>query len=720
MTRLGFMIIFPVLFLASMTTTAQARPALEVDVSSVKDGSVDVDFIATEKYGSISVNWYVNGQFKDSTRISLPRASIKINSLSAGQALEIKALEFYGQGEHWSKTFYLKAAPIVKPSLSVDVGRVKSGRVKLNLSARNKQGSVSVNWYVNGQYKDSARVNLPSASLTVADVEGGDQLEVKVLEFYGQGDHWSKKFQLRRDPSDIPNSKIRDYADQQARTVANKVAGTYGEYERWKYNFAKGYLEAYHRYQDQGAAYQRGRRIGQSEVGTAGTLAGQRAAKTMAARSSHAYADQRFTAVIGSDREPDTQLAAIEVPSYSPQLSRVPVPSIDAKLDDLNRRLQSEMYLLNWTYGNWTLDLRRDSQRLDIREVHKYHSIRDYRFLDGWFRSDYAYEEWKSNRLGGGYDHNVYNKLDIYQKNYFKGEFKKVYDAVIDAKFNRIKYTPSYLAYASGKVYGREVGIESAIQTGRSEGYKKVYSEDALASFPSQYEDSFEYGFAERVEFLNNNAVVKLGNVQVLDSKNSSSFESGDELKVVVTSLVNIGRKSANVNVSLNGSILEDSRDEQYVIKPFFRSEQRIEFENMARISSSAKQNVPYKISVAFGKYYNGTVSFTLSWSKRVEAFSHMSPSSSEYRAARAFILDQVKKEWLSCLEQSKNWYRVGIDSQTSTLMKQLADAHSALPANLRSNTRSLQDDLYKIRKMGSGWKYFRRSSFKKLIKKLK
>jgi len=100
-----------------------------------------------------------------------------------------------------------------------------------------KQGSYQVNFYVDEKLVGHTQTQMGFFSGSIS--AGSEKhVEISVLNYRGSGEHYVRKYTV---PQTISPKKIRDYADQQARTVANRISNTYGKLENWRYNFSEGF-----------------------------------------------------------------------------------------------------------------------------------------------------------------------------------------------------------------------------------------------------------------------------------------------------------------------------------------------------------------------------------------------------------------------------------------------------------------------------------------------
>ncbi len=159
-------------------------------------------------------------------------------------------------------------------------------------------------------YAEIPALNSNHLSRTYANLGGSD------------GDHDQPRIP-ERDP--IPDSKIKDYADQQARTVANRIALTYGKRENFRFNFVNGLWNGYNLYrvfenrnQNGWGVYQEGLEFGKSKGYQTGKSAGISDAQTIGQSKGANEAHSRFVQAVNTgDLNTSLEDSSIQTPAYN-------------------------------------------------------------------------------------------------------------------------------------------------------------------------------------------------------------------------------------------------------------------------------------------------------------------------------------------------------------------------------------------------------------------
>ncbi len=629
----------------------------------------------------------------------------------------VRVLNFYGSGKHFEKSWTYKGVSPGNGSIWFE--NLKNGQIQATgKKFTGEQSSYQVNFYKGRDFLKSINTSNGSFSYTSPSktFKNNDKMFVKVLNFYGSGKHFEKSWTYKGSYSDISDEKIRNYANQQARTVANRVANTYGLRENFKYNFVKGFWSGYQeflRFADPGEPgygfYRRGYLVGLSEGGLAGARAGKIDAKNNADKKGLVDANERFLAAVDKG-EPDTTVIIPNLDSYNGANLRPDVPSVYDHLDDLQGDFSRRLREYYWEYDGFRLI---DFEiRWKLRFV--YDSSGKYKFLDTYFRGEYAYGEWRNNRLGGKYDYNIYNKLDADQKRFFIRNFKNIYDRVIDEKFYRVRNRPNRKAFIFGEGYGFQTGKKVVRDRGYQDGYQKSSNESSIIiykeSFPGFYTDAFN----KRVDYLAANPALILNDIVFV----GEVFPSGT-MELVVRNIVNYGGVNFKGAPSLRGSGVTQTSSKAIELDRLSSNQgQEIKSGNILKINSDVSVGSGGAISVKLGGTTKN-VSFKVSWNNVLKNASlNSSLSDSQKETLKNYIFNTIKAEWDSQRGTSRNDYKDGKNS----LLHQIVSFVNANP-EARGYFRSLSSKIDKIPPSKVASIKFtlkaRKKAFKKLVKKL-
>jgi hypothetical protein len=442
-----------------------------------------------------------------------------------------------------------------------------------------------------------------------------DDIILKVLQFKGEGKHFVETWEFRKPQpkpkpapvSGIDGSKIPEYAKQQANTVANRVADTYGKRENFRYNITRGFHNAYTSYSGSSDFYNQGYREGKRQSTSSARQAGINAANNQGGDAAKALVRRRFSDATNRGTRPSSSVI-VNIPNFNGLTPSLKTPSAKSELAELKSRFNSSYR--GYSYDRDGFLVKNDGHSID--DI--YAAQGNYKFVTSWFAADYAYTEWKENRLGGGYDYNLYRKMTSDQKNRFAREFKRVYGLRIDEKYHRVKTQRNDVAYDLGRQYGELVAMKVSKKQGYNAGYTEIYKAASKEAFRSKYRSSFQYTFDREFDRYNNNAIIEINDIAL-----SGSFLPGGMIGIVLKSARNIGGKRFSGNVSLTGEHLGAIGSKKLTIEALSKVNNK-SFLDIAKISA----NVPYgkNIGVTF-KAGNGQkgAQFNISYTAIIKGY---------------------------------------------------------------------------------------------------
>lgn len=621
--------------------------------------------------------------------------------------------------------------PEITFSTSGDQVIVKGSGFNPNLDKK-----YQVNVYVAGDFLGSTWTENGSFSYTTpkGKVSDGDKLTVKVLDFKGPGNHYAESKNVNfsgNNPNPpapvISENKLRENADQQARTVANRVAATYGRAENWKYNFVNGYwmgmgrYSASNPYNDSNPDYRRGALVGAAEGTGPGREAGISQAQSTGNNMGASDAKMRFAAIVDTGRSPDLTINLPRV-DYRPQLPNL-TDDISRDLMDDERLFRTEIAQISFREGSFVVVLidtfeSRDSWTL--ARVYQYGGENRYSFIDSWFRGSYAYDEWKQNRLGGAYDYNIYNKLTPSQKDRFADYFRSIFDRVIDEKYARERNKLNPVALERGVYYGIRAGSKLAFRRGYNQSYKESFTSAAIRSFQRDFRENYESRFEQTSQYYMQNPVLEVKTARMSDDSGDGIFEIGESVGVSVLKVVNYGRVAASdLRVRINGQkgIDPTRKVGTFELAASSSNAKPLLFTGLATINDQIESNkqIPVRTEIA------GTprdLALLVSWNLILDKFGSLSSTDPEFAQMRKYVLKELKAEWLASFKARDNWFKSGKKPDGSNT--KILDLVNLFESKKQDTLRGLRDDLVAIKNSGGGLHPFLRWHYNKLIKRLR
>ena len=568
---------------------------------------------------------------------------------------------------------------------------------------KSSQKSFQVNIYANGQFLDDINTN-SNGSFSYTTPSGratyGTRIEVKVQNWNGSGNHWTGSAVIARSNSGsgggssgqtsqqpprepeyrMDSYKLREYAKQQARTVANRVAGTYGELEKWKYNFTMGYwqgLNAFQNSYEARVAESKGKEYGKNHGWAPGYDAGTKKGSEQAQEDAMAAAIARFKRVVNTDSTPDTAIGAIADPAFagvnpSSNLCNT-AGSYESQLEN---RLAGEMRVLRFgsdEYGYLVYEASLYS--ITFSDINRWGNGK-FEFVDSYFRTSAAWDEWKDNDLGGKYDKNNYNKLASDQRSEFKRAFESEYDDRIDEKFYRKKSEYNSSANSSGQWYGVRVGEKRVYDRACNEEYARVYRPRSVTGFNDIYEPSYKVSFDRTVKYYNTHSVVTIDGVRLLEANSNGVYELGEELGVEVVKYTNLGRVAAKgVPVTLSGNgITPLSVKETVTLEASTSQTVNKKVPSLAKVRGDVIADRDYSVTASVGKSAH-SLSFNVSWKSAIAALA-----TSNSASLKNFVIKNIKDEYIATEAAKENIYKEGGQSK----MLDLVELYESLESNQR------------------------------------
>lgn len=621
---------------------------------------------------------------------------------SPDKRIELPSYEFAYQGA--SRSIADDCEP--KPCAYVD--NVSNGHMTIVGKGFDKDGAqkrFQVGIYFNGTFKTTVMTQENgSFSYTTEELPAGTNVKIQVNNWNGNGQHLVRSFTVpKRDTGDgrqppspqpteyrMPYAQLRAYADQQARTVANRVVATYGALEKWKYNFTMGYWLGVSEFDRSGLAQQtfdRGVADGMASGGSAGYAAGAVQGKSSGSQNGDAEARERFRAVVNTSKVPDTAIGSVSIPGFG----GVSAPAnacntFSGYSSTLEGQLAQEMRNVRFGTDEWGYLVYDPSvYSLTFKEIYGW-GAGQYEFTDSYFREDYAWNEWFNNDLGGKYDKTNYRKLGDDQRADFRREFKSVYDNVIDEKFYRKKTERNLEAYLRGQYYGAELSKKKKYDAGCDAGYASAYVPQSVRGFNSAYENGYRSGFGSTVNHYNSNPVVSIDGISLVDGNGNGVYELGETIGIRVGSYVNLGRVAARgLRVSMDGDGIDPIPSNETVsLEPSTSKTINQRVMNLARIREDVIADRNHDVDASIGSTKQ-TLSYKVSWAGTIEALVNLDPS--QAGTLKNFVVKNIQAEMIAAVSaKEKKFYKDGNPSKFADLVAlhgRTAEGHRAVLAQI-------------------------------------
>ena len=269
-----------------------------------------------------------------------------------------------------------------------DFTALSNGRIKVVIQGITG-GNYQVNFYKKhkndsdkGDFVDQTKSQSGGLSHVVnTTFKNDEQVSVAILNFRGNGQHLTQVSRTygnlsgqtnppRPNPTyqpgpSVSNNKIKEYADQQARTVANRIAKTYGERENFRHNFVVGLWNGYNDYRAYDnnrrfgyGNYQEGYRKGNREGEKNGERAGASDASRLGQDAGANDARSRFVVAINDPSRLNTQMGQVIPPYYSGATltGGYQQPSLQQKIQELEDDFRSRVCrTYRWDYDGFSL-----------------------------------------------------------------------------------------------------------------------------------------------------------------------------------------------------------------------------------------------------------------------------------------------------------------------------------------------------------------------------
>lgn len=585
---------------------------------------------------------------------------------------------------------------------------------------RPNKPSFQVNFYVNGSFKSDTNTDSSGNFKQTVNATSGSTILVKVLNFNGNGNHAEHTLRVQgrttpqpTKPTPTPTAtlipapapqptptlpvgfrmserELRDYANSQARTVANRVANTYGKLENWKYNFMIGYWLGYDAMNSYNAVSLEsdGRQAGRIKGRDAGYAAGYNYAIDAASAQGQAEAAARFRAIVNTNASPNTNVPNITVPAFGGLRSDGNACNSEATaIPALESKLASEMRLVEFgTIDTGYLSYDATAYSIRFYDLQKW-GRGTYHFVESYFRADYAWSEWINNDLAGKYKKADYRRLADDQRTEFRRIFGETYNDVIDEKFTRQKTQQNLFALSRGQFYGIEIGKSQAYDRGCKVGYAERYSAASINGYNASYAASFKSKFNSTVQYYNSNPVVSLDGLRLVDENRNGIFELGENVGIIVGKVTNLGRVAARgLDVRMSGEGLDSLANAESVTIPPSTSQMSGQVINgLARVRSDVIADKNNVVRVSIGET-SQSLAFSISWKSTILALANA--DSSTAATLKQFVLQNILNEYTTNEAAANNIYKES--EKTPSKLRDLVELYETLPEHQRETIRSM------------------------------
>lgn len=565
-----------------------------------------------------------------------------------------------------------------------------------------------------------------------------DELSISIIDYYPRGlHHFHTCYYSQKNPAAMPRpaiqaarpeleqadsapsqnaqrmdiQKIQNYADQQARTVANRVIDTYGRQEQYNSQFVKGFHTGYTAnriFQLSNSSYKAGFSDGKAE--------GKKRAQSKAADLARAKADKDAL-----DDAKARHIHAIYQNGYVDDTLLVPSPTFDTNHFSQGFDFQSRFRdKLNALGGDFTIDfkgLRFGDEffsvnyslrpRFNLFDIISYNG--KYGLLDSYFKDDHALREWLNSGLGGRYDHNLYHKMQSLDKIAFNSAFKVAYNRVISDKLEK-KIQESYPeAFAKGTLWGHRAAKEESRLKGYEEGFYESLKKFGESYFKDYYIKHYKEGFQRWLIHFETRSKIDIA-LRVIPSKSSLGFD-------IVGKIMNYGGVSYHKpRFTAYSEVL--SQNELIVLDTIAdHSEIEVLLENFLSLKDDIRPSHSYELHLEIGRE-KFTINFTFDFQEMLDQFVSMEDGAQKI-LMRDSIVGSIIDEWhnnngtfqediyKSSMEKNMNRSRLGVLVEYARLKgsKDLLKLHDLIANEDRS---------------GSWIHWNKNGSFKNLLSQLK
>ncbi|MGZ3773615.1 MAG: hypothetical protein ACXVCY_06665 [Pseudobdellovibrionaceae bacterium] len=489
-------------------------------------------------------------------------------------------------------------------------------------------------------------------------------------------------------PKDVADlDKVKKTADNRARQFANQVASNF-EYGKsnYLYNFIIGYEHGINMDENQTYyqfAFEKGQTKGSQLGRSAGYQVGVDAATNMA--QDKAKKDVYAQIYQGLDSGKDVVAAPDKsTPSYSGASDSLEKVTIDQVLsssethDLLLAKIYDDGYSLSESQVSSVMN-----RSMNLREI-----LSD---LD----SDWAFKSHLNEKANSDYVNSLNSKDNANEAiATYEAQFKEVYWSVIDDKVAKKIVQPQMQAQQSGKSFGLSRLAVVAKSQGESSGYSSAYKPASINGFTSTYPAVYSNSFGSEVTRLNNSMEIADVKAAITDAQGGTQFVIGQPVKLVVNQIVNVGKLSGQVDVTISGAIQAHGVLD---VKGQSRN-QGLVVENIGHISSAATLGTQ-KIQITI----NGvsvSQNIEITWANQLKALATVQDPEVVGNLSK-FVVSTLLQEWKTMLNnktvvQEQILYR-DAKAYPKSLMGQFESLAATLKAKNPDTVKSIAGPLLTV-----------------------
>lgn len=465
-----------------------------------------------------------------------------------------------------------------------------------------------VQLYINGSAYDQIVTN-PNGSFSYTTARGAirtnDAVTLQINQWYSETSHLLIHFtipmseelkeEIRRFRAKIPG-----YAQQQANTLANRVAPDMAKIARWKRTFGTSFIAAYNSYSsvsgDGNRSYIKGKEEGKETGYSYGKNVGKSDGISNATRAAQERISNAFHSSIDDPKRTAIQNLNSEIPNASYDGNREPESRNpqDRLISYLNDQINSDRsvsmrYFYTSAIGH-----------IQLEEANQYAqgSIDWERILS----PREAYDGWLNGRFDGNYDYTLYyNQLMTYElKELFAAEFMNAYSNIIARKIYENSAGRDSNAYDIGLEAGMKLGEAESFEMGRVDGFNSRFGPGADSGFSEVYAKKFLEVYKQTLSYFKSNVILENLQLELLEENDNYLWERGEKLGIKISGLRNAGGKDAVINI-----VAIDTEDAQ-ALKTFqfklpaltsLKGTNKI-YKEIAQINNHLLDEKQYKISL--------------------------------------------------------------------------------------------------------------------------
>jgi hypothetical protein len=513
-------------------------------------------------------------------------------------------------------------------------------------------------------------------------------------------------------PTPVTPAQLRADANREATRVAHRVIETYGRAETWNYNFVEGFRYGLNGDPSRPSSTQRGRDEGQRLGLEAGNRYGDDLGNQWGASAAKQEVAARFREILNRPQAEPNLSPDLTVPGYPGS-----EPSaIGGRLDDRARELQAQIRQETdhwmWYAEGFSLRYSDSGHQLDLARLFTSASPSSYSFSDRDLTPDMAFSGWIYQRFGGGFEHDLYDRLSSSQKDEYRSVFFSAFQQRLMSQYEYTRRSRQETPFRMGLRYGLEWNDARSYDQGLNETYAPAYRNAAMNAFRGAYSSTYPSVFrAEATEYLTH-PVLEVSGVHLM-SPNAPGFGPGAEVSVKLDHVANLGRVALNGKASLEGKGLGILDGAVTLKVPASTSEpDSVQLNRLALVQSSVSGLESNSVVLKIGST-PFPVTFQVDWKGAMDDFAALSPSSAEYKVYAAWIIAQLSQEWSNAVHGAGNLYRDG-----TSVLEKLVRWHESAPGSKRSNLRGLSKQIYNVQNTG-GLHPSIRPAYKKLAARI-